>query len=100
MSYKPCNKKVKGIKKYKNYIQYTYFTIFLKIMSGCFIKIYIYIYIIPNLAQPLFLGNNFLISLRILIANHWERLIFKKLLDKDGKSLEIVIKVKVKYRFK
>ena len=100
MSYKSCNKKVKGIKEYKNYIQYIYFIIFFKITSNYFIKTYIYIYIMPNLIQPLLLRNNFLILLRILIANYWERLIFEKSLNKDRKSLEITIKVKIKHRFK
>ena len=42
INYKSCNKKIKGIRGYKNY------TIFFKIINNCFIKICVYIYIILN----------------------------------------------------
>ena len=73
---------------------------FLKVTSGQFVKTKVRAYVMPNLAKPLLLGNDFLVPLRISIANHKERLVFDKTLDGEGKRLEVVTKVKIKREFK
>ena len=94
------NKRVRGIGGFELCKERAHFDKWVKTTKGAWIKTRVKAYVMPNLPKALLLGNDWLVPLKISVANYREKLIFNSLTDEDGSPVEVDTKVRRRREFK